>query len=103
MASGASLRRERLGWAFGLNAPQLGVVAVAVAPALALMAAQRYVAAPGWVPVAVLMVSLVVVPIRGRVAVTWLTHWVGHTTGRDRVVELAVAGPRRASGGAGAP
>jgi len=81
MTAGASLRRERLGWAFGLNAPQLGVVAAAVTPVLALMAAQNYLAAAGWLPVALIMVSLVVVPIRGRVAVTWLLHWVGHTTG----------------------
>jgi hypothetical protein len=81
MTSGASLRRERLGWAFGLNAPQLGVVTLAVAPILAFMAGQRYTAALGWLPVALVMVSLVVVPIKGRVAVTWLTHWVGHTTG----------------------
>jgi hypothetical protein len=81
MTAGASLRRERLGWAFGLNAPQLGVVTLAVAPVLALMAAQNYAAVMGWVPVAVVMVSLAVVPIKGRVAVTWLLHWVGHTTG----------------------
>ncbi len=81
MTAGASLHRERLGWAFGLNAPQLGGVAAAVTPVLALMAAQNYLAAAGWLPVALIMISLVVVPIRGRVAVTWLLHWVGHTTG----------------------
>jgi len=78
---GASFRKERLGWVFGLNLVQLAVVMAAVAPVLALMTMQRYRAAAIWLPVAGLIICLATVPIRNRVAVTWLGHWCKQATG----------------------
>ena len=77
----AGFRKERLGWVFGLSAVQLAVCTAAWVPVVGAMSAQKYRFALGWLPIAVLIVLLATVPIKGRVAVTWLTHWVRHTTG----------------------
>jgi len=79
--AGANFRRERLGWAFGLSAAQLAVCTTAVAPLLGAMSVGQYRTALVGLPFTVLMVGLATVPIRDRVAVVWLTHWVRHTVG----------------------
>ncbi len=81
MTAAAGFRKERLGWVFGLSAVQLAVCTAAWVPIVGAMSAQKYRFALMWLPVAVLIVLLATVPIKGRVAVTWLTHWVRHTTG----------------------
>jgi len=81
MTAAAGFRKEHLGWVFGLSAVQLAVCTAAWVPVVGAMSAQQYRFALGWLPVAVLIVLLATVPIKGRVAVTWLTHWVRHTTG----------------------
>jgi len=81
MTPAAGFRKERLGWVFGLSAVQLAVCTAAWVPIVGAMSAQKYRFALMWLPVAVLIVLLATVPIKGRVAVTWLTHWVRHTTG----------------------
>ncbi len=81
MTPAAGFRKERLGWVFGLSAVQLVVCTAAWVPVVGAMSAQQYRFALMWLPVAVLIVLLATVPIKGRVAVTWLTHWVRHTTG----------------------
>ncbi len=65
MTAAAGFRKERLGWVFGLSAVQLAVCTAASVPVVGAMSAQQYRFALMWLPVAVLIVLLATVPIKG--------------------------------------
>jgi hypothetical protein len=73
--------RDRPGMFFGLTAVQLGLLVAAGTPALWALQTQRWAvlagAALGWV----LMLVLVVVPIRGRSATSWLLAAIAYASG----------------------
>lgn len=75
-------RRERIGVMFGLSGAQLLVLAITGLPAVFLFGEHEYIKAAIWMGAWFVLVGLVVVPIRGRSALTWVNHLLRSTVGR---------------------
>src|SRR5882672_3793529 len=75
-------RRERFGWFLGLNSWQLVLVTAAALPVLVAVGRSRWAVAGETLPFSVLGAALVVLPVRGRPAVRWLTDVVLYSWGR---------------------
>ncbi|GAA2865773.1 hypothetical protein Acy02nite_12860 [Actinoplanes cyaneus] len=66
-------RRERFGWFLGLTGPQLILCGIVALPVLLAIGRSRWLLTLELIPIASVAIALVVVPIRGRPAVRWLT------------------------------
>ncbi|HTK63017.1 MAG TPA: SCO6880 family protein [Pseudonocardia sp.] len=74
-------RRERAGWIAGLTVGQAGACLMLAAPVLMSISAGRWRTGLGAAAAGGLVAAVLVVPVRGRPAVRWLTHLILHRVG----------------------
>ena len=73
--------KDRSGWFFGLSGLQLALVVFTGLPELAALNSRSWLLVLGWLPIWGLLVTLTVVPVRGRSAAQWLSAITSHALG----------------------